>query len=164
MKQMLPVRVSTMKDADSTWVVQKYGGTSLGKLLDTITGTIIPNSLKNDKVAVVCSARSSTSKSMGTTKLLLEAITFATEDSIDSGERVNSVISHIRDEHLDAVKFEIGDRGSTSETRLCQSLEESIVKDCERIRTFLHAAQVSRIPCLLFPREPKKKLIKCPPY
>ncbi len=127
-----------MKELDSTWVVQKYGGTSLGKLLDKITGEIIPSSLKHDRVAVVCSARSGTTKSTGTTKLLLEAISYATDPSLGSGERLDHVVSLIRDQHLDTVGSAVGDRSSG---KLAQELELSIIEECERLRTFLHAAQ-----------------------
>jgi aspartokinase len=57
---------------EKKWVVQKHGGTSLGKLLPAITGTIIPQYLRTQKIAVICSAISGTSKSMGTTSLLLK--------------------------------------------------------------------------------------------
>jgi hypothetical protein len=56
------------------WIVQKYGGTSLGKLLPTITGTIIPHYLETHNVAVVFSATSGTSTSLGAASLLIKAI------------------------------------------------------------------------------------------
>lgn len=129
-----------MKELDSTWVVQKYGGTSLGKLLDKITREIIPNSLEHDRVAVVCSARSGTIKSTGTTKLLLEAISHATDPILGSGERLDHVVSIIRDQHLEAVTSAIAD-GSRNSGKLAQELNFSIIEECERLRTFLHAAQ-----------------------
>ncbi|KAM0789418.1 hypothetical protein ACM66B_000243 [Microbotryomycetes sp. NB124-2] len=56
------------------WVVQKYGGTSLGKFLKTIASTVIPGYIESgNRIAVVCSARSGESKSTGTTNLLLRA-------------------------------------------------------------------------------------------
>lgn len=48
------------------WVVQKYGGTSIGKFPHEISG-IIYNEIKRNRVAVVCSARSSGVKAEGTT-------------------------------------------------------------------------------------------------
>ena len=130
-----------MKELDSTWVVQKYGGTSLGKLLDKITREIIPSSLEHDRVAVVCSARSGTTKSTGTTKLLLEAIFHATDRSLGSDERLDHVISTIRDQHLKAVSLAVGDGSGDSGGKLAQELEYSIIEECECLRTFLHAAQ-----------------------
>jgi aspartate kinase len=73
----------------TTWIVQKFGGTSLGKFAATIAEDIVlyvcPTTsdssqtdrnrpgLKQHRVAVVCSARSSKSKSDGTTNRLLRA-------------------------------------------------------------------------------------------
>ena len=50
------------------WVVQKFGGTSVGKVPEVIAEQIIGQSLANNKrVVAVCSARSSDTKSAGTT-------------------------------------------------------------------------------------------------
>ena len=51
---------------DRDWVVQKYGGTSVGKFPEEIT-EIICNELERNRIAVVCSARSSGIKADGTT-------------------------------------------------------------------------------------------------
>lgn len=131
-----------MKVLDSPWIVQKYGGTSLGKLLDTITSSIIPSYLEEVRVVVVCSARSGTSKSTGTTKLLLEAIRHATNPSTVSEEKLDSVISLIRDEHIKAAKSVIGSEAEAARSDTCQDLDDGIVEDCEKLRNFLHAAQV----------------------
>ena len=48
------------------WVVQKYGGTSIGKFPEEII-SIICNELERSRIAVVCSARSSGIKADGTT-------------------------------------------------------------------------------------------------
>lgn len=48
------------------WVVQKYGGTSIGKFPNEIAN-IICSELKRNRLAVVCSARSSGIKAEGTT-------------------------------------------------------------------------------------------------
>ncbi|KAL7418528.1 Aspartokinase [Cryptotrichosporon argae] len=58
--------------ADGEWVVQKYGGTSVGKSLDSIC-KIVESYIPTKRVAVVCSARSSQTKALGTTNLLLQA-------------------------------------------------------------------------------------------
>ncbi|KAF6226642.1 hypothetical protein HO173_012472 [Letharia columbiana] len=136
-----------MRKTNSTWVVQKYGGTSLGKLLDRITGEIIPSSLEHDRVAIVCSARSGTTKSTGTTKLLLEAISHATDPSLGSGERLDNAVSIIRDQHLEAVNSVVGDGSRYASGKPAKELELSIIDECERLRTFLHAAQtVGELP------------------
>lgn len=51
---------------EKDWVVQKYGGTSIGKFPEEIAN-IIRNDLKRNRLAVVCSARSSGIKAEGTT-------------------------------------------------------------------------------------------------
>jgi hypothetical protein len=50
-----------------SWVVQKFGGTSVGKCAEQIVEAIIKPALRENCVAVVCSARSSKTKSEGTT-------------------------------------------------------------------------------------------------
>ncbi|BEJ11659.1 hypothetical protein CspHIS471_0201190 [Cutaneotrichosporon sp. HIS471] len=59
-------------DESVPYVVQKYGGTSVGKSLDSITG-IVESYLASHRVVVVCSARSTETKALGTTNLLLQA-------------------------------------------------------------------------------------------
>ena len=58
--------------SSSSWVVQKFGGTALGKAALGITD-VVKNGLVNDRLAIVCSARSSSVKSDGTTTRLLRA-------------------------------------------------------------------------------------------
>ncbi|KAF4632600.1 hypothetical protein G7Y89_g5524 [Cudoniella acicularis] len=54
------------------WVVQKFGGTSVGKFAVNIAEDIVRASLEDNKIAVVCSARSTGKKVEGTTSRLLE--------------------------------------------------------------------------------------------
>ncbi|KAJ4466999.1 Aspartate/glutamate/uridylate kinase [Lentinula aciculospora] len=60
-------------DPDSKWLVQKFGGTSVGKFPVQIATEVVAKYIDSNKVAVVCSARSGTSKALGTTNLLLRA-------------------------------------------------------------------------------------------
>ncbi|KAG9025248.1 Aspartokinase [Tulasnella sp. UAMH 9824] len=60
-------------DPAAKWLVQKYGGTSVGKFAAEIAENIVPNYLDQHKLAVVCSARSGSTKALGTTNLLLKA-------------------------------------------------------------------------------------------
>jgi aspartate kinase len=53
--------------ASSGWVVQKFGGTSVGKFALEVVRNVIRPGLVNDHVAVVCSAISATVKAEGTT-------------------------------------------------------------------------------------------------
>ncbi|KAH8683291.1 Aspartate/glutamate/uridylate kinase [Tricladium varicosporioides] len=54
------------------WVIQKFGGTSVGKFAVNIAEDIVRASLADNKIAVVCSARSTGKKVEGTTSRLLE--------------------------------------------------------------------------------------------
>ncbi|KAL0563640.1 Aspartokinase [Marasmius crinis-equi] len=55
------------------WLVQKFGGTSVGKYPAKIARDVVSNYIDGNKVAIVCSARSGSTKSLGTTSLLLRA-------------------------------------------------------------------------------------------
>ncbi|KAL7931213.1 Aspartate/glutamate/uridylate kinase [Trichoderma chlorosporum] len=61
--------------SDLGWVVQKFGGTSVGKFPDKIVRDIVRASLSQNRVVVVCSARSSGKKADGTTSRLLAVYT-----------------------------------------------------------------------------------------
>jgi aspartate kinase len=65
----------SMEPSEPFWIVQKYGGTSVGKQLATITNVIAPSYLANPncRLTIVCSARSGKTKALGTTNLLLQA-------------------------------------------------------------------------------------------
>jgi aspartate kinase len=126
-------------------IVQKYGGTSLGKLLQQITGTIIPQYLQSNNIAVVCSAMSGTSKSFGTTSLLLQAIDHATA-STKCHKELNETIDTIKGQHLEASKHLQAQDGVGGYREVFEELDAGIVKDCEKLRSFLFAAQVSRSP------------------
>ncbi|KAF8520926.1 aspartate kinase [Hysterangium stoloniferum] len=60
-------------DPSAKWLVQKYGGTSVGKFAVKIAEEIIPSYLDQHRVAIVCSARSGSTKALGTTNILLRA-------------------------------------------------------------------------------------------
>ncbi|KAI7952225.1 hypothetical protein MJO29_007856 [Puccinia striiformis f. sp. tritici] len=61
-------------DHQPSWVVQKYGGTSLGKYLENVATKILLTTLDaGHRVPIVCLARSGNTKSTGTTNLLLQA-------------------------------------------------------------------------------------------
>lgn len=57
----------------NSWVVQKFGGTSVGKFPIDIAEKIVKVYSKEHHVAVVCSARSTNTKEEGTTTRLLQA-------------------------------------------------------------------------------------------
>ncbi|KAF7318296.1 hypothetical protein HMN09_00338300 [Mycena chlorophos] len=60
-------------DPSSRWLVQKFGGTSVGKFAVNIARDIVSSYIDSNKVAIVCSARSGSTKALGTTNLLLKA-------------------------------------------------------------------------------------------
>ncbi|KAF7291931.1 hypothetical protein MIND_01218600 [Mycena indigotica] len=60
-------------DPSSPWLVQKFGGTSVGKFAVGIARDIVSSYIDSNKVAIVCSARSGSTKALGTTNLLLKA-------------------------------------------------------------------------------------------
>ncbi|KAH7910676.1 Aspartate/glutamate/uridylate kinase [Hygrophoropsis aurantiaca] len=64
-------------DPAAKWLVQKFGGTSVGKFAVKIARDIVSNYIDQHKVAIVCSARSGSTKALGTTNLLLKAATEA---------------------------------------------------------------------------------------
>jgi aspartate kinase len=120
----------------SPWIVQKFGGTSIGKLLPTITDEIIPSYSITNNVAVVCSARSGRTKSSGTTSSLLRAAELA--ESPQMADEMNEVINTIMDDQLGAAREAIELKS------LRDGLERDIVAECENLRTFLLATQVGR--------------------
>jgi aspartate kinase len=123
------------------WIVQKYGGTSLGKLLQPITESIVPRYLETHNVAVVCSAISGTVKSLGTTSLLLLAIEHALTLPL-SESPLNETIDTIRDQHLKLSNLILTNVDETVHHGLREKLHNDIVTECEQLRGFLLAAQV----------------------
>ncbi|KAF9916214.1 Aspartokinase [Lobosporangium transversale] len=115
------------------WLVQKFGGTSIGKFIENITGTIVQSYLPTNRVVVVCSARSSESKSLGTTNRLLRAAKSAmSPGSIEYIE----VVQEIRLDHLDVAKKHI------SNPEILKRVMEEVNQDCDRLKAFLEAAQI----------------------
>ncbi|KAI9444102.1 aspartate kinase [Lactarius indigo] len=140
---------------EARWVVQKYGGTSVGKFAAQIAENIVPDYLDRYKLAIVCSARSGSTKSLGTTNLLLRAASEALQrapqrhlpsypgaparvphlisptclltNTANDVSSFNKTVDLIRSEHIAAA-------------RSC--LEADIDRDCDNLRAFLYAAQV----------------------
>ncbi|GAA5807316.1 hypothetical protein MFLAVUS_000674 [Mucor flavus] len=115
------------------WVVQKYGGTSVGKFLDEIANTIIPTYLKTNKIVIVCSARSGNTKEEGTTNRLLRA---AQEALIDGSNKHLEIVQEIRQDHLNAARAVIKNED------ILRSLEAQLENECLKLRSFLEAAEI----------------------
>ncbi|KAJ0302680.1 hypothetical protein Brms1b_011955 [Colletotrichum noveboracense] len=126
------------------WLVQKYGGTSLGKLLESICSKIIPSYLQDHNLVVVCSALSGSTKASGTTSLLLECISHA-EAGLPAQAQLNKALELVRDNHVRLLeKHLVNSNGTRSD--LCSDIFDTtknvIIKECESLRGFLLAAQI----------------------
>jgi aspartate kinase len=123
--------VSLASSFNPGWIVQKFGGTSVGKFSEKITDDIVKVYSKTHKVAVVCSARSSRTKSEGTTSRLLRAADLA---SIDAD--YESVLKLVRDDHVQNANAVIKDA----------ELKEKLINDtnyeCDQVLKLLHASQI----------------------
>ncbi|KAI1752860.1 aspartate kinase [Xylaria castorea] len=122
------------------WLVQKYGGTSLGKLTDTICGSIIPSYTEKYRLVIVCSALSGTLKAKGTTSLLLECIALS-ELGVVAQEQMINLVHLIRDNHV-AVLDSIFETLKESAFEAYDITKTEIVRECESLKRFLTAAQI----------------------
>ncbi|PQE12015.1 aspartate kinase protein [Rutstroemia sp. NJR-2017a BVV2] len=148
-----------------TWVVQKFGGTSVGKFPVNIAEDIVryatfksirgrptvkliehhSASLNDHKIAVVCSARSTGKKVEGTTSRLLEI--YGILESINSLKDTDSVhyetlasdyerlVKVICEDHVAAAKANILDE------HLCSKLVGEIEGECKEILDYRMAAE-----------------------
>ncbi|KAK1852819.1 aspartokinase [Colletotrichum chrysophilum] len=148
----LPSKITTPQSPPSMatgrenrpWLVQKYGGTSLGKLLESICSKIIPSYLQDHNLVVVCSALSGSTKASGTTSLLLECISHA-EAGLPAQAQLNKALELVRDNHVRLLeKHLVNSNGTRSD--LCSDIFDTtknvIIKECESLRGFLLAAQI----------------------
>ena len=115
-----------------SWVVQKFGGTSIGKFATTIASDIIGRWLETQNVVAVCSARSGSFKAAGTTNRLLRASKDAANRNT---EDYHSVINQICADHLEQVDAHISSPEIQSRTTA------QINGECARLRKFLGAIQ-----------------------
>lgn len=137
--------IITMVAATGTksWLVQKYGGTSLGKLLDTICCKIIPQYSTEHNLIVVCSALSGTLKASGTTSLLLQCITYA-EQGFDAQKQLVDLVDLIKDNHLSVLRaFMNSPARMAIHSQVYEETVSGIQNECEGLKRFLLAAQVS---------------------
>lgn len=116
---------------EKRWLVQKFGGTSVGKFPLDIANSIVKVYTETNRVIVVCSARSTDTKSEGTTTRLLEAAEKALSDE-DYMEKIEA----IRSDHLAAARKDIKSK------ELLRDLEENINKECDLVINIIGAAQI----------------------
>lgn len=113
------------------WVVQKFGGTSVGKFPLKIVNDIVKTYNEESRVAVVCSARSSDTKSEGTTSRLLLCANQALSD-----QDYRPTLKLIKDDHVqNAEKFIKNDK-------IRQQLIADIVELLNQVEAFLHASTI----------------------
>ncbi len=112
-------------------IVQKFGGTSLGKA-DRMRGVaeIVKNSLKNDRVVLALSAMSSYVKSEGTTSKLIEAA-----DAALAKKDFHGIIDFIEEHHLEAISELM-----TGELR--EQVADEIKEELRGLKSFLGAISV----------------------
>ena len=118
----------------ANWVVQKFGGTSVGKFAVDIAEEVVLPSIKNHRIALVCSARSTNSKSEGTTNRLLRAA----RDVLDSesGGKFVEIVEAIRVDHLEA-----GKRDIVGNEVVLGKFAEDVNAECNNLLKILESAQ-----------------------
>ncbi|KAJ4354100.1 uncharacterized protein N0V89_005833 [Didymosphaeria variabile] len=113
------------------WVVLKFGGTSVGKFAENIAA-IVRNGLSTNRAAIVCSARSGTTKLEGTTNRLLRCARAAER----AGSRAyDDVVEALRVDHIQAAKDTLKDAG------ILAKFEEEVNAECEGLVKILESAQ-----------------------
>lgn len=122
----------TSRHSDS-WVVQKFGGTSIGKYPLNVVENVIKPATRCHRTVVVCSALSVSTKSEGTTNRLLQAYRHCID--IDF-ERSNLLVQSIRIEHTSAAFDYI------RSPILIGELVQDIEKACEQVIQLLQATRV----------------------
>ncbi|CAG86057.2 DEHA2C07282p [Debaryomyces hansenii CBS767] len=115
----------------SNWIIQKFGGTSVGKFPENIVDDIAKVFSQQNRVAVVCSARSSNTKSEGTTSRLIKSADLALEDG-----DFHALLKVIEEDHVENAKSRISD------TKIQEELIENTMKELERANELLKACQV----------------------
>ena len=123
--------VLDLQAKNNGWVIQKYGGTSVGKFPEKIVNDIVKEFANHHRVAVVCSARSSHTKSEGTTSRLLKAADVA----YDNGD-YKTLLDVIEDDHVQNAQKYIHD------SEILQKLIVDTKKEIARGEELLKASQV----------------------
>lgn len=111
-------------------VVQKFGGTSVGKLPTEIARDIVSKYSENYRVIVVCSARSTNIKAEGTTTCLLRAC----EQALSRAGNFRKEIDNIRRGHHKAVLDILGEEDD--------ELKAAIDHECDQAIKILEASKI----------------------
>ncbi|KAI5815991.1 Aspartate/glutamate/uridylate kinase [Pyronema omphalodes] len=130
-----PEQSNTMRQNDSRggWVIQKFGGTSVGKFPKQIAENIVGVHMQHHKIAIVCSARSTDTKAEGTTNRLIKAA----EEALKPGSKLYvEIVDAILQDHIKTAKELIDNEA------ILEELEKDIETECARLASFLGAAQI----------------------
>ncbi|KAF7728636.1 Aspartokinase [Apophysomyces ossiformis] len=130
---VFPATFEYNNSPDLPWVVQKFGGTSVGKFLDNIANQVIKEYVKQNRLVVVCSARSGESKQTGTTNRLIRAANDALKPS--SSEYL-TILNELLEDHLKVADDMI------QNSAIREDLKNDIQHDCTKLKSFLEAAQI----------------------
>nr|CAG8434590.1 7886_t:CDS:2 [Entrophospora candida] len=128
----LPPKNLITNQENSKWIVQKFGGTSVGKFLEVIAENIVKIYLKSNRIAIVCSARSGETKAKGTTNRLLQA---AEQAHLQDSKKYIDLVDEIKKDHIEASRDLIKNK------EILKDLEECLEKDCDKLKSFLEAVQ-----------------------
>lgn len=131
MAQINDLHSGSNVSCDKPWVVQKFGGTSVGKFPRAIANDIVNVYSKSYNIAVVCSARSTDTKSEGTTTRLPDAA----EKALSEGDFSES-LEAIRESHLVAAREHI------RSDKLLKQLELDINRECNCVAAIISAARI----------------------
>ncbi|KAK5677414.1 hypothetical protein LTS10_009984 [Elasticomyces elasticus] len=118
----------------ANWVVQKFGGTSVGKVAVRIAEDIVLAGLKDQRIAVVCSARSTGTKAEGTTNRLLRAANAAKDFTAASNKYVD-IVEAMRLDHVQAGADCIRDE------EILQKYTKDVNAECHGLLRILESAQ-----------------------
>ncbi|CAK7212422.1 Aspartokinase [Sporothrix eucalyptigena] len=130
---------------DNGWIVQKFGGTSVGKFPDKIAEDIVRQYVStSNRIVVVCSARSPGKKIGGTTSRLLEVVrnlqllgpAAAMSDEaaqVQLVEAAQEVINSICNEHVTSARASVSD--PTLRDALCKEIED----ECRELAEYVAA-------------------------
>lgn len=130
--------------SEGGWIVQKFGGTSVGKFPDKIAEEVVRPFLASNKLVIVCSARSSGKKVAGTTSRLLEVYrrlrdlsstsnTEATQNELV--EQAKDIMASICAEHISAVKTFV------KNPDLASTLSQEIQAECQELIEYIVATK-----------------------
>lgn len=122
---------SVLDFQSNRWIIQKFGGTSVGKFPEKIVDKIIKEYSKTTRLAVVCSAISSNTKSEGTTSRLLRAAELAS-----SNEDYANILQLIEQDHIKMIDLKI----QSSEIK--QKLVNDMKYEIKHAGELLHACQI----------------------